>query len=345
MSSQPPNYTLLDADKTKEMLTLFNGERTGWVQAGEKKWFFPYKYTEEREGFYNFKPRPSDTWIISHPRSGTTVTQELIWLLSNNLDFETARKKTYMQRFPYLESSMDYHSAVMDELVKKNEGNLEKQEFCKSLARPVYETLEALPSPRFIQSHMPLSLKPGILDSGCKIIYMARNPKDVAVSWYIMHKSVVSLGYVGDFPTFWNYFKNDLTVFSPYWEHVKEAWAQRNHPNLLFMFYEELRADLLSAAKKVANFLGKNYNENQLSKLLDHLNIDNFRKNPAVNLYSWYNCGVYLNSEFFIGKGKTGNWKEFFSAEMEKEADEWITKNLEDTDLVFPIINTKDVCH
>ena len=33
-----------------------------------------------------------------------------------------------------------------------------------------------------------------------------------------------------------------LAAWSPYWEHLKEAWAQKDHPNLLFMFYEEMKA-------------------------------------------------------------------------------------------------------
>ena len=70
MSLNSINYSLLDADKSFEMLKLFKGERTGWVQVGEKKWFFPYQYTEQGEGFLNFKARPTDTWVLSYPRSG-----------------------------------------------------------------------------------------------------------------------------------------------------------------------------------------------------------------------------------------------------------------------------------
>lgn len=29
-------------------------------------------------------------------------------------------------------------------------------------------------------------------------------------------------------------------VYSPYWEHVKQAWDKRGHPNFLFLFYEDL---------------------------------------------------------------------------------------------------------
>ena len=70
MARQLPNYELLSKEKTKEMLKLFKGERTGFVLVGPKKYFFPFRYIEQAEGFYNFKVRSDDTWLLSHPRSG-----------------------------------------------------------------------------------------------------------------------------------------------------------------------------------------------------------------------------------------------------------------------------------
>lgn len=43
-----------------------------------------------------------------------------------------------------------------------------------------------------------------------QLVYVARNPKDVAVSWYYQHKYFRTLNFVGDFPTFWKFYKNDL---------------------------------------------------------------------------------------------------------------------------------------
>ena len=65
--------------------------------------------------------------------------------------------------------SMFFHSEVTRELIKMNEGDKDKVEFCKKLAEPGYEVLAKLPSKRFIKSHFPFSLLPNILDSGCKV--------------------------------------------------------------------------------------------------------------------------------------------------------------------------------
>jgi len=53
--------------------------------------------------YYNFKARPDDVWILSVPRSGTTWTQEMIWLLANNMNFEQAEQRLLIERFPFFE--------------------------------------------------------------------------------------------------------------------------------------------------------------------------------------------------------------------------------------------------
>lgn len=70
MAQQIPKYELLPEDKVKEMLKDFQGERTGFVWVGPKKYLFPYRYIEQGTGFINFKIRPNDTFVTSYPRSG-----------------------------------------------------------------------------------------------------------------------------------------------------------------------------------------------------------------------------------------------------------------------------------
>lgn len=73
------------------------------MQVGPEGYFFPHKYKAEAEHYYNFEARPDDVWIATVPRSGTTWTQELIWLLANKLDFEQAQKRPLTERFPFFE--------------------------------------------------------------------------------------------------------------------------------------------------------------------------------------------------------------------------------------------------
>ena len=54
------------------------------------------------------------------------------------------------------------------------------------------------PSPRFVKSHLPFSLlNPRLLDV-CKVVYVARNPKDVCVSFYHHMRLLRFHDFLGD---------------------------------------------------------------------------------------------------------------------------------------------------
>jgi hypothetical protein len=56
------------------------------------------------------------------------------------------------------------------ELLKMNADDPEKLDLMQEYSRPVYEVLNEMKSPRFIKSHLPLSLlPPNLLDVGCKV--------------------------------------------------------------------------------------------------------------------------------------------------------------------------------
>lgn len=95
--------------------------------------------------------------------------------------------------------------------------------------------------------------------------------------------------------------------------------------------------NLNSTLKKVANFLGKQLGEEDFKKLENHLNIDNFRKNTAVNYSELRELGILIDGEQgFVRNGKICSWKGNFDDELEKAADKWVEENLKGTDIRFP---------
>ncbi|KAJ8722511.1 hypothetical protein PYW07_003691 [Mythimna separata] len=178
-------------------------------------------------------------------------------------------------------------------------------------------------------------LPPKLLDTA-KIMYVARDPRDVAVSSYHLAKLIKMINFQGDFKDFWNLFRRALFTQTPYFEHVKEAWEKREDPNMLFLFYEDLSKDLPASIRRVADFLGKQLNEEQMNRLCDHLSFENFKNNKSVNFEELRKLGVLANGETFIRKGKSGGWRAYFDDEMAQQAERWIEDNLRDTDLRFP---------
>ncbi|XP_011883398.1 PREDICTED: sulfotransferase family cytosolic 1B member 1-like [Vollenhovia emeryi] len=306
-----------------ELLKRYPCHKDGFVKVGQKEWFLPYKYVEKGGKIYNFKIRPDDTWVITHPRSGTTMTQELVWLIANDMNFEEARRRYLRDRVPFI----DFEIILDDYLIKGLSEKVNAEKFDEEYS---IEFVQSQPSPRFIKSHLPLELLPTVVNSTCKIIYVARNPRDVVVSWYLLENLE---WYQGTFAQYCANFINNQTIWSPYWEHIKEAWAMRHRANMMFLFYEDLIKDLPKNIRKIAAFYGKNYSDEQIAKLAEHLKIENFRNNSMVNQPS---ANAPVKSDIFIRQGKTGGWKSMFTPEIEDKFSTWIADNLKDTDLTFP---------
>jgi estrone sulfotransferase len=93
--------------------------------------------------------------------------------------------------------------------------------------------------------------------------------------------------------------------------------------------------DLRAEIQRLAEFLGKSLTDEQLIQLKEHLTFENFAKNEAVNNSTDKKHGAFNEGGSFIRKGKTGDWKNHFSAELNERIDRWIEANLKGSDLKF----------
>ena len=63
-------------------------------------------------------------------------------------------------------------------------------------------------------------LPPNLLESGCKVIYVCRNPKDTCVSYY-HHSRLVSPNLEDTFHHFEATFMEGKLQYGSYWYHLK----------------------------------------------------------------------------------------------------------------------------
>ncbi|KAJ8725839.1 hypothetical protein PYW08_004022 [Mythimna loreyi] len=314
------------------------------VRVGPKGYIVYKPYINDAENIYNMPLRPTDVFVASYQRSGTTWTQELVWLLVNDLDYSTAAAIPLTARYQFLEIFMYFGEEGQDSYLNSsiNMANVDMNklfEIMKLWSTPATQLLANAPSPRFVKTHLPLTLlSPKILETA-KVVYVARDPRDVVVSCYHHARLLTVTAYSGTFKEFWNLFHKSLFTLTPYFEHVKEAWDKRHNPNLLFLFYEELSKDLPTVIHRVADFLGKQLDDDQMAKLCDHLSFKNFKNNISVNYEDLREFGLMDENETFVRKGKVGGWRDYFDEDMTQQADQWINDNLQDTDLRFPSTN------
>lgn len=104
----------------------------------------------------------------------------------------------------------------------------------------------------------------------------------------------------------WGLFGNLITgLQAPYWEHLKEAWERRQHPNFLFLFYEDMKENLMRELKRLDAFLGTGLTEEQLRQVAEHTGISNMKSRSTVNPGSSSYCEQALKEgrRDFIRKG------------------------------------------
>ncbi|XP_065065263.1 sulfotransferase 1E1-like [Rhopilema esculentum] len=279
----------------------------------------PKAYEKYKDRFKNWDVRSEDVYVFGFPKNGTTWVQELVWCLQNNCDINKAKAISSLERTPFLEGPV-----IVDFLDK-----------ARSRIEGFHEMVEKMDSPRVFKSHLPFCHFPDDLLEKSRVVICFRNPKDTLVSFFHHQKLFHSLDFSGDFATFFDLFMDNLLLYTPYFEYTIEAWKRRNHQNVCLLFYEELKADLAGNIRKVAKFLGKEITEEQVGILIDHLSFNKMKQNKSVNLEGLQDGKDMKKEGSFIRKGEVGDWKNYFTVEMNKRMDEAIEKYLKPVGLEF----------
>lgn len=189
-----------------------------------------------------------------------------------------------------------------------------------------------------------------------QIIYIARNPKDLCVSYY--HYCALVHGMVGTFDEFCGLFLADKLPIGSMWSHVFGFWQRRNQPNILFLKYEDMKRDLATTVRQCARFMDVDealLTDANVRTLCEHLNFSRMQANPAVNLEPMISGDAAPgptmgdpdrgavgdafeqaeNRAKFIRKGMVGDWKNHMSADVSAKFDAWIALNTNGSDLSF----------
>ena len=174
-----------------------------------------------RQGL-SFRPRPSDVFIATYPKCGTTWLQQIAHGLRTRGDMNF---REITEVVPWLEVCLDLG---MD------------------------PNGEQRAEPRLFKSHLTWDLIP----KGGKYICVVRDPKDVLISQYhiwegwFFERGTISLEDSA------RAFFTAPQLPLRYWNHILSWWPQRNNPNVLLLSYESMKQDSARAVEAVAEFLG-----------------------------------------------------------------------------------------
>ncbi|KAL9974597.1 hypothetical protein ACROYT_G011650 [Oculina patagonica] len=254
----------------------------------------------------NFQTRPDDVFVVTYPKSGTTWVQEIIWQIFNEGQVKSSH---IMERVPFLETS--FNIGVLP-----------------------HPDINTLPSPRIIKTHLPYHTTPksATEDTKCKYIYLARNPKDVAVSFFKFVTSLKNFGHGFNGP--WEFYAKLFIEGNVGWnlwnDHVLDGWKHKDDLNVLFLKYEDLQKDLLSHVRMIANFLNKPLSDDLISRIAEQCTFSGMKKNSTSY--------VMKNEEgetSLLRKGVVGDWKNYFTPELNERFEKEVLAKLKGSGLEF----------
>jgi hypothetical protein len=119
-----------------------------------------------------FEPRPTDVFLASFPKSGTTWLKALV--------FATLKRSTHV---PF-DGDHPLRRCSPHDIVRFLEIEFNTR-----------DEFEALPSPRVLATHLPYSLLPNCItgeSSRCRIVHICREPKDALISFWLFTRKMAS---------------------------------------------------------------------------------------------------------------------------------------------------------
>ncbi len=193
-------------------------------------------------------------------------------------------------------------------------------------------------------------LTPQAPDSDLKhkpVVLLARNPLDIAVSWFFQftkrqsaHKQELinaELDHPIDRQTIemWDFVRHSdigllsLIEFLNYWERNLAVLDKT-----LLTSYEALRADPASVLKQITELMGDSFSDQEIQAAVEFASFDNLRKLESEGFFR--SGGLTLRNpkdpeSFKVRRAKVGGYRDYFTAEQADELEQLVMSHLSPT--------------
>ncbi|KAG5626855.1 hypothetical protein H5410_012073 [Solanum commersonii] len=271
----------------------------------------------------SFNPQPSDIFLCSAPKTGTTWLKALTFSIITRHDDDFTNNplltKVPHDCIPFLEVDFLSNPKIVDTVGLS-----------------------------LLATHLPYTILPKSVSHNCKIIYICREPKDTFVSWWhfiqkieakITKTPLVTL----DEESMFKLFCQGKSGYGPYWDHVLGYWkASVERPDrVFFLKYEDLKEDTLGYVKKLADFMDKPFSKEEQDlgvpqEIVARCDFESL-SNLEVNKSGMHRPETTqeISNNVFFRKGKIGDWKNYLTEDMAKLIDDITHDKFQSSGLTF----------
>ncbi|NXS42536.1 ST1D1 Sulfotransferase, partial [Balaeniceps rex] len=240
--------------------------------------------------------------------AGTTWPSEILYTIYHDGDVEKCRQDAVSNQMPFLE--------------------MKAPEMLSGV-----ELLEKTPSLWLVKTHLPVLLLPtSFWDKDRKVIYMARDPKDVVISYYYFYQMDKMHPNPGTLGEFLETFMAGKVAYKSWYEHVQDWWEKKQEKQLLYLFYEDMKK---VRVQKILRFLGKEVVEEMVARILHHTSFQEMRKNPAANYETMPTALMDHSLSPFLWKEISGDWKNHFTVAWNKCFNQHYWEHMASSDLRY----------
>ena len=227
---------------------------------------------------------PDDVFLVSYPRSGNTWTR---FLLANLVYRDQPATFVNIDR------------RIADIYVQSQ----------LSLLR--------LPRPRILKSHQPFDPRYR------KVIYVVRDPRDVAISFYYYN---LKRRHIADEYPIERFVSNFVRGG---WEPALGSWAENvtswlavrySMPSFLLLRYEDLLEDTMRELGTISRFLGLCATPDEISRAVELSSADRMRALEKARWVGGNHRGQHLRRDImFVRTAKSGEWRSGLPGSAEAE--------------------------
>jgi aryl sulfotransferase len=178
---------------------------------------------------------------------------------------------------------------------------------------------------RFLKTHLPVDAL--VFSPKAKYFYIGRDGRDVvwSVHNHFANGSELLYQVLNDTPGrvgppigrppasirqyFLEWLDGDGYPFWSFWENIGSWWEIRNLPNVMLLHFTELKSDLPSQIRRIADFLDIAVDERSWGAIVEHCRFDYMRRHGAkiVPLGGVLWVG---GADTFIHRGTNGRWQD-----------------------------------